>query len=293
MLPRKAENSCYATRGFTLIELLVVIAILAILVAVLMPALCQAREFARKRVCETRLSAIHTAAMQRSADYLGYVAQPGKKSCLVASKSDVQAAISSNSSIGISQWGSWDSDENWWLKAYTERYMGEITSEYEADSNDAFQCPSQTYPPGNINGLYGRWQALDHNSFEYQTCAVGGSAVLTGYGMADQCWPEVETIPLPGGRFMYDYEWRATDRSWTIRRTYVRGLLAASSLVAFGDVAGGNIGSENSSGGFRHDGRNGPFDWYRHVVFWDGHVGDYKIDSYEDEDDPYWRDTPE
>ena len=60
-------------KRFTLIELLVVIAIIAILAAMLMPALNKAREMARKSKCSGNLKQITMAHLLYADDFNGYV----------------------------------------------------------------------------------------------------------------------------------------------------------------------------------------------------------------------------
>jgi prepilin-type N-terminal cleavage/methylation domain-containing protein/prepilin-type processing-associated H-X9-DG protein len=281
MRSRKAENSCYATRGFTLIELLVVIAILSILVAVLMPTLCRAREIARKRVCQTRLKDIHTAAMQRSADYLGYVAKAVAKECYVVTK----AGMVGNEGIRADDgWGFNDLDNHYWQRDYPLHYMG-LAEGYFAT---AFACPSQS----EEEFVNEDWNRL---TWEGQRQTDQGQGI--GYGMTQTVWDAhmAPIVPLPGGNFLVAQGWwpgKNSDGDYAAdhpnrytSRTYVRGLNAVSNLVAFGDSTAQQCNAGNY--GFRHHGGCGYQDWYKNVVFWDGHVGD---DQYLESKDENWYD---
>ncbi len=60
-------------RAFTLIELLVVVGIIALLLALLLPALAAAREGARATVCRSNLKQVHQALVLYSQQFNGHV----------------------------------------------------------------------------------------------------------------------------------------------------------------------------------------------------------------------------
>ncbi len=71
----KSKSMSKNPKSFTLIELLVVVAIIAVLVALLLPALGQARENARRGTCQSNLKQIYMAIVYFTEDNKGYVPQ--------------------------------------------------------------------------------------------------------------------------------------------------------------------------------------------------------------------------
>ena len=110
-------------RAFTLIELLVVIAIIAILAALLMPALDSARERARSVACLSNERQIGRTIMVYADDHNGRMPSWG--------------------------WGSGSFDETRWM-VHLSKYCGTPIREYDDGSVEGtiFDCPTSRGWPG-------------------------------------------------------------------------------------------------------------------------------------------------
>ena len=154
--------------GFTLIELLVVVAIIAILAAMLLPVLSNARERARRALCMGNLKQIYTGAVMYAEDFDGYLPV-------------VTQGAYGNPQMILNTGG-------WWAEKYLNQKVKQYSA-YEdfcemANNNNVLRCPNRWNIITNrtVPG-YWNWERR-HTTYDF-----------TAFGLAEKVgtseWPKI------------------------------------------------------------------------------------------------------
>jgi len=135
--------------GFTLIELLVVIAVIAILAAMLLPSLAQAKSAAVQTKCLSNLKQLNLAMVMYCGDY--HDTTPNSNTVVIN---------------GVTQ------DIWWWYKELDKTYVGYKGNSTSSTSNDlVFQCPKDRgWVSRGFPAPLSADPTLDFGSYVYNGC---------------------------------------------------------------------------------------------------------------------------
>jgi prepilin-type N-terminal cleavage/methylation domain-containing protein len=236
-------------QGFTLVELLVVIGIIAVLVALLLPAMNVARERARRTVCLSNVRQLVSATMLYINDNRQVL--PEAASCNVQSESFMCPRT-----LGSPAWTPMPA-----LAYYALPSIGALLERYLAGAGNSWRCPSA---PDESFVLAGSDPYSAFAAGEPKECFRPNYNFLAG--------KELYPIAATGSAAATVYklrEWAARNVSgMSVARSRPIGGQPSSEVVLFHDRAS----TYHSKGNKDIYVTPGPWDYYASYGFLDGHA---------------------
>ena len=228
-------------RGFTLIELLVVIAIIAVLVALLLPAVQQAREAARRTQCKSHLKQIGIALHN-------YHDVSGSFPPFLIHRTGNPSRI-----------GDVDKGANWLVSLLPHVDQGALFNEWDfdvpANQNDGrsrelpiYKCPSDPQSDGNHCSYAGGKWARGNYGMNVSPCSFGvrgGSNRDGGIGGANQI-VRMRDVKDGTSKTVAVDELRAGLNPHDLRGSWAMPGLSAGTAAMFNDASAPNSKEPNS-----------------------------------------------
>ena len=254
--------------GFTLVELLVVIGIIALLIAILMPALSKARDQANAVKCMSNMRQIGQAYLMHAAEHRNFVPTAGLIHSPFTATPKGLGDVARNKYMYYSEGGT---ERPLPMPAALGIYLGQkfqATSaarlKEEMDSGpvrDLFTCPTQS-PDSMVEGVMladtSGWQCpLFKSSYIFNEEPLGfndqgAPAYVRGKGNLNRMKGTSDTMMLMDGKVRNGYPWLV--------------IFALKNNTVLEDVFTGNAAGDRSNLDFeRHRGKV-------NMVFMDGHA---------------------
>jgi prepilin-type N-terminal cleavage/methylation domain-containing protein len=176
--------------GFTLIELLVVIAIIAILAAMLLPALAKAKDQAHQAKCLSNLKQMQLGWNMYASDYNEYMLPNAPLN--LGSTTDNSFCWCPGAG---ESWGAFPDNTN------VSLYLNTILAPYMSGQVNVYTCPGDTIP--SQNGPRIRSYSMNSQMGQCEILAVLGEILNFNPGWRVYFKTTDLTCPVPSGAFIF------------------------------------------------------------------------------------------
>ncbi len=190
-------------RAFTLIELLVVIAIIALLMAILVPALRKVKMQAKKVLCSSNLRQWGMGLNAYAADNEGFFPYNGRR---ITGKVEVGGLDLAWCSSTISR--------------FWKNYLLKLDKNFESGGNNVLSCPTEKWHHA-YHGVFGVEQAIEQGLCGYNylphrdTSTSCNYSVANAYGMSNEGWAARKKFGIYSkAPIMFDIMQCITPDSW-------------------------------------------------------------------------------